>query len=202
MQNSFSIPDINIGRAVDGYVVNTFLDPELQSSIEQLQVRLVEKYKDNMWLQPLETLHITLMDWLAPLVEYPQAKNKVYRRIYPIYDRTLEEILAEQQPINLSVQGVEVSSASIFVRFVDGGHFQAIREGFLDKITLEAGTKRPPQIVHATIARFTGEVVLDDVRSLIAQAPVTGETTVGQFRLVHETKSPMLESEVIKSYLL
>lgn len=84
----------------------------------------------------------------------------------------------------------------------DNGEFKSIREQFLDKIELLPNTKRPPEIIHSTIARFQKEQELQPIVDFIAREELAFEQVVSSFRLVREAVIPQLEHELIKNYPL
>lgn len=197
-----TIVDKNIGIKVDGYVVNTSLEASIIDQIKNVQYELKEAFGDSVWCVPEKSLHITLMDWLAPLVDYGKEKDQLFKEIQTEYDEKLQKIIENHTAINLKPIELGISQNAIFIKFDDGGVFNQIRNEFTQEVKLIEGTKPPAQIVHTTIARFTREIDLSKVELLLKDCQISRETIVDKFRLVHETKTPMLESQEIKTYLL
>ncbi|MBH1980459.1 hypothetical protein I8H89_02985 [Candidatus Saccharibacteria bacterium] len=149
-------------------------------------------------------MHITLMDWLAPLVEYSEDKDKLFEEIFPQYNAILEEILKDFEPINVSFSEFVVSASAIAIKGDNQGTeiFNQIREQFLSRVDLLPDTKRPPNIVHTTIARFIGSIAIEDVSNLLDKLSPSIDETVTGFQLVRETKVPMIEYSTLRHYSL
>jgi hypothetical protein len=70
----------------------------------------------------------------------------------------------------------------------------------MDMIDLVTGTKRPPSIIHATIARFVDEIDLGVVEDFASSQSINFTQHVESFRLVNEKKIPMLDYDIVKEY--
>lgn len=152
---------------------------------------------------PSQSLHITLLDWIAPLVDYGgQDKKVLFEKIKDKYDEALSGIIGDTQPITVSFTEIKVFPSTIIVLGHDDGQFQKIRDKFLEAVELLPGTKLPPNIIHSSIIRFTGEIPIKDVEQFVAQCTVNFTQIIDSFRLVHSTREPMLEFEVLKEYKL
>lgn len=197
-----TVPNTDIGRNVVGYMLNSSLSTENQAKVADLQAILAQEYGDALWLTPPETLHITLLDWLAPLVDYKADKGQLFEELFSSYDKALAQILNNIGGIEVAFNKLQASPGAIFIQGSDDGQFNAIRNEFTSRINLLPGTKQPPSIIHFTAARFIKEIELEPLRKLLATQPVYFKQTINQFRLVRETKIPMLEYEVVKQYKL
>jgi len=195
-------PYEELNKEVVGYMLNSPLSIENYKTIRELQQYFETAFGDAVWNLPLESLHITLMDWIAPLVDYGRDKDNIFREIFSEYDSTLEKLLRNIGEIPIIFSEVHVSNGGVYLTAKDEGQFASIRNEFIDKITLIPGTKQPPSIIHTTIARFTEAVDLKPIQDMIAKESINFTQTIGYFILVRETKIPMLEREVIKTYPL
>ena len=97
---------------------------------------------------------------------------------------------------------VEVSSQAIIIRGSDDRAFDAIRTQLVELLPLPSATKQPPTIVHSTIARFTRELDLKTVQSVIAQLNISFTETITEFQLLHNVSPHMLSYEVVARYPL
>lgn len=185
-----------------GYVVNSPFDENSQENIANLQKKFMKRFGDSVFIPSPETLHTTLMDWLAPLVDYGQDKDKLFKEIYEEYDRTLLEALEGIAPIQVQVDTIGVSPEAIFIRGHDNGGYQQIRDKFLGRVTLLPNTKRPPQIIHSTIGRFAAEISLQDVQNFAATQEINFTQTIDAFRLLRTTDTVMAGWELLKTYQL
>jgi hypothetical protein len=200
MELTTSYDELNLG--VSGYMLNGALSKSNQVFISQLQKRFSDTFGDTIYTLPFDSLHITLMDWVAPLVDYMMSKDQLFQKLFSQYDEALTEILDNVQEINIHFDTLKVSNGAIFLVGTDNGQFQAIRNAFVDKVSLVTGTKQPPTIIHTTIARFTKEIELDNVQRFALTEFVSFTQSVKEFRLVNEKKIPMLEYDLVKYYAL
>lgn len=187
-----------------GYMVNTSLSSQAQEEVRRIQDALKSEFGDAIWPAPLESLHITLMDWLAPLVDYLDDKDILFESIFSRYDQKLSRILTEVPPLNLTFDQMVVGSAAIAIVASgdDARYFNKIRQEFLSEINLLPNTKQPPTIVHSTIIRFVGEIPKSDVEEFIKSYAFSFNETIDSFQLVRETTVPMQEFTQVKKYPL
>lgn len=199
-----TIPDTKINQPVTGYVVNTLLDTKSQSrlSIREIQDTLVRQLGPSIWASPVDSLHITLLDWIAPLVEYSTDKDQLFTAIYPRYNAILRDIFDKQLPFTITFQEIRVSPSAIYIVSDNDGELNHIRQQFLESVTLLDGTKQPPQIVHSTIARFTESIDVATVQDALGALSINIDQSIAVFQLVKEVVSPMMGYEVIEKYNL
>lgn len=188
---------------VDGYMVNTIPSEPNRKKVADFQSRLAARFGSNVWLTPPSTLHITLMDWIAPLVDYGEDKSTLFQRHFAEYDEAMTELTARLKPITVHFNSVRATPGAIILVGEDDGSFQSIREDFLGKIALLPGTKEPPTIIHSSLARFTTEQDLEPLVDFVnKQSELSFDHTVTHFRLVQERVAPQLEHRLIKEYPL
>lgn len=190
----------NLGLEVKGYVINSGFSEENQKLIETIQNKLKNKFENSIWLFPQTSLHITLMDWFAPLVKYSEDPDVLFNRYKAEYEKVLTDILGEQDAIKIHFNTIEVSPTAIYLQGTDEGSYTRIRNKFLQKIELVSGTKKPPKIIHSTIARFDKEINLLEVKDFVASLNIDFYETVSKFRLIKETRVLMQEFEVIRMF--
>lgn len=192
-----------INKPLVGYMVNTEFSDENAAILGQLIKEIQATFQDAVFCMPKTALHITLLDWIAPLVNYSgQDKDKLFDQIQLNYDKAMMEILASIRPIKIYLDELKVSPSTIFITGRDSGEFQKIREQFIEKVELLPETKLPPQIIHSSLARFTKPIDLGSVESFLANKTLNITQTVTDFRLVRSVKEPMLKFEVLKHYEL
>jgi hypothetical protein len=192
-----------VNKPFEGYMVSTEFSDENARILSELAQEVQTALEEAVFCMPRTSLHITLLDWIAPLVDYGgQDKEKLFAQIRLGYDKAMSEILSSIKPITIRFDELRVSPSTIFIVGHDNGEFQKIREQFLEKVELLPGTKQPPQIIHSSLARFTKPIDLGLVNSFLAKKALDITQTVTNFRLIHTTKEPMLEFEVLKRYEL
>jgi hypothetical protein len=138
------------------------------------------------------------MDWVAPLVDYGKDKDLLFQSLYDKYDSVISNILNNVGEIHITFDTIRVSSGAIFITGHDNGQFQSIRDEFMDKIDLAPGTKRPPSIIHATIARFVQEIDLTIVQQFASNQGINFTQHIESFRLVNEKKDTDVEIRYCK----
>jgi 2'-5' RNA ligase len=187
-----------------GYMLNTLLSESARSEVNTLQDAFSSELHNAVWRTPRESLHITLMDWLAPLVEYYDDKDRVFKNIYHEYNDVLTNILSEIAPMYITFNSMIVSRSAVAIVADENSTilFNDIRQKFLGKINLLPNTKLPPTIVHSTIIRFVDEIALDHVEKIANSLDFSFTEKVDGFQLVRETTVPMLGYSVIKQYPL
>jgi hypothetical protein len=187
-------------RQVTGYIVNTMISENAQRSILAIQRKIGYAFPDAIWLAPDTSLHITLLDLLAPLVDYGKDKDVLFGELQETYDKVLSEILLAQAPIDVTFDAIEVYPAAIIVKGHDDGSFERIRQQFLSKVDLLPGTKQPPSIIHVTICKFVKPISVDEVRTAVQYDTVSFKETVNTFQVARESQVFMLKYKTIKSY--
>lgn len=192
-----------VGQQAEGYVVNAAFSAENRRAICKLINDIGATYQGAVFVMPKESLHITLLDWIAPLVSY-QGKNKaqLFAGVQSQYDKILTSITANTKPIAVHFNEIRVSPSTIFIVGSDKGEFQAIRQQFVNKVELLPGTKPPPDIIHCSLARFTKPIDLNQVEEYISRQSIDISQIIDGFRLVHSTREPQLEFRELKYYKL
>ena len=147
------------GTKHEGYIVNAGFSPQNTAKISEFMEYLRGLYGDAINLQIENSLHITLFDWIAPLLDYGgQDKAKLYQRVKNQYDEQLTKILAEHSPISVHFDTVEVHPTTVIIKGHDDGSFQKIRDAFVASVDILPGTKMPPEIIHSSIGRFVKSI--------------------------------------------
>lgn len=201
-EQELTIPDQMMGIEAVGYTVNAPLSPRGAELVQGIQRDLVERFGDAIIPMPLQTLHITLLDWLAPLVDYGKDKDALFEEHGAEYDQALLGALQQipPQPIHVHFKEVRASAGAVFIVGEDGGEFAALRQHVLQNVSLLPNTKQPPKIIHSTIARFRSPVTLRSVEDFANSSNIDFVETVGAFRLTREHVIPMQAFTALKMY--
>lgn len=197
-----TVPHPYLGKEFIGYVLNTPFTEENQQKIKVLQAELVDNFGDAIWLPEPQWLHITLMDWIAPLVDYGRDKDEIFEEIFDNYDIALQGLLENIRPIEVKFDTIAISPEAIILIGRDSGQYQQIRQSFLDKIVLLPNAKKPPQIIHSTIARFIKEIDLQPVKDFAASQSISLTHLTNSFRLIKTTDTTMEPKKILKVYQL
>ena len=195
-----TMPSLDIGEYRDGYMSNIPLTVEGQGAIVALQRKVADQLGSAIWLQPKDTLHATLFDFIAPKVEYDEERSVLFEKQKGLIDRVLAQLALESHSFTITFSEVHASPSAIYVQGYDDGSIVRIRERFMQLYPLDDRTKKPPTIIHSTIARFNDEIEIEHVDQAVAQLQIAATVPVESLRLVHEQQIPMLEYEEISIY--
>lgn len=192
-----------IGQYRPGYMLNAEFSQANKAALQLVLNNFESHFKKSVFIMPISSLHITLLDWIAPLVEYKgQDKDRLFSSIRAEYDSAISEILNSIGPIKVHFKEIGVSPSTIYIVGQDNGEFQTIRDKFLHKVSLLPNTKQPPKIIHSSLARFVKAIAIKPVENYIRNIEIDLVQEISNFRLVHSTIEPMLEFEVLKRYKL
>ncbi|NCN52484.1 2'-5' RNA ligase family protein [Candidatus Parcubacteria bacterium] len=192
-------PHDHTGAATVAYVLNSKFSKEGVAAISKLHQEISKYFGELAWLLPSQSLHVTLMDWIAPFVQYGEDPDILFKKHGERYISVLEDIVKKEGPISVHFNQINISPTTIFIQGTDDGAYQRIRESFLMKAELLPGTKQPPSIIHASIARFVGVADFPEAEDFIATVPVDFEENIDEFRLVRETILPMQGYEILRT---
>jgi hypothetical protein len=192
-----------LNRQTTGYMVNTVFSDQNADIVHGIIDRIAAAFPDIFFGQPKPALHITLLDWIAPLVNYDgRDKSELFKQVQPSYDVALSRAIANYTPFPVHFTEIKVAPSTIFIKATDNGQFQSIRDQFVTEAKLLPGTKLPPTIVHSSIGRFTKEVELAPIEAFVAHESIDLYQEITSFRLVHSRVEPMLDFDVVKEYPL
>ncbi len=197
-----TIADKNIGKEVVGYVICTYFSQQAKKKLQKVQKIIADKFGDAVWIAPIDSLHITLMDWLAPFVEYGKDKEEIFKEIFSEYDNAITECFVGKGVIDVVFNEIKVTDSAIIIIGEDGGIFNDIRGKFLDKIELIGETKKPPKSVHSTICRFNKELPVIEIEEMLRRINMEFQEKVEGFKLIRAQRSPMLNFSIVKNYEL
>lgn len=192
----------DIGQYKDGYMSNICIEGTAAESVSAIQTKLESQLGSSVWLQPLESLHITLFDFIAPKVEYPIPHKQLYDISADDIDEVMVRLASNFKPFTIHITALKSSENAVYLEGYDDGTTARIRNEFLKLYRLDKRTKKPPEIIHSTIARFIENIDTDKVREVVDCQIDEITIPVTSLRLVHERRIPMLEYETLKEYLL
>lgn len=191
-----------IGKSIIGYVVVAIFSQSGKEQIGKLLDALKAELPDVLWAMPPEALHITLCEIILSLQDYTVDKNELFEQKRGIYEDGLKNILSSQTKISINFNGLEASPKAIIIRGSDDGSFQKLRKQIIENIPLPEATKPPPNILHASIARYLREVELSRVKGIVNEHSIDFREVVEEFRLIKSVKAPLLEYETLQLYKL
>lgn len=204
MERQYSEPNKFIGKRHLGFVINAAFSGESSKTISNWLDGLNQTVPEGIYTMPQESLHITVLDWIAPLFDLGGVdKRKLFEKLSPEFDRAFTNALEGLKQFQIRFEEIRITPGTIILVGQDNGQFQKIRNGFTKSITYPQGSKQPPTIIHSSIARFAEPSVdIRPVQEYAAQKPLIFTQTVDSFRLIETTREPMQDFSVIKTYEL
>lgn len=164
-----------IGMPIDWQVIVADPSDQMKDKIRNILGALEESsIGEFIWAMPLEQLHFTLCTC---------KEEKLSKTEYEI----ISSIITKHKPINVIFDKIEVSPAALIIKGDDSGIFDKIRKeiiGSLPKVTY-------PNIVHCTIARYTNEIELHEVKKAVSKLSISCEERIDKFHLRNLRKLPM-----------
>lgn len=204
MEQRKSTPVDWVGKELLGFVINAGFSDENSEKIVSWLSGLHEVAPEGMYLMKREGLHITVLDWVAPLFEYGGVdKRELFQELKATYEPAFRRITEAMAPFEVHFGEVRVTSGTIILVGRDNGQFQALREKFLQSVSLPAGGKQPPNIIHSSLARFTPPAIdLGPIEEYVSSHPLTITQHVSAFRLIEARDGTMQDFVVLDSYPL
>lgn len=190
-----------IGQPHSAYCLLALLSDDAKRQLSELFELLQEKLGKNVYIMPEETLHITLCE-IIQSKDYSENKEMLYSRNSSNYQNQTEQILAQFSPIEVVFDEVVVSPQAIIIKGRDNGSFEEIRKELVKNLPLPSETKKPPTIIHCTIARFLTEIPIDEVREITKQYSIVLNERVSSFSLIHSNVTPLLAYDTLRRYEL
>ena len=188
---------------VHGYLINVMLSGKAQAAAIELQKELEQSFPSGIWTPPSGSLHITIMDWLSPLVDYGRDKKELFKELGPGYMETLADILKDQGTIEIAFNRIEAFPDAVIIKGQDDGSIQRIREQFRKRCVLLPKTKvQDSDFIHSTICRFKKDLDLEEVKKVVKRSPIKVEQRINEIWLSLEKGYGMQEYEVLRRFTL
>jgi 2'-5' RNA ligase len=188
----------------------------LVETIAQAQQQ-IKANEPNIHLTDLATLHIGVFIF-NPTYNYDMDGASGEKRIYnggsvyqesyyQAYREVVNSVIRPMTPLAISLAGIGASTGAIFLQGYDNGVLNQLRANLLTQLDSSGlpFADRTPDIVHSTLARFSGRLndpaaFLDRVKQLSKEE--FGSLTVQKMIMVAETKSYFGEHMLISEFNL
>jgi len=204
MENHRSVPVDWVGGEYVGFVINAVFSDENTRQINGWLDGLRKVAPEGIYCMPPKSLHITVLDWIAPLVDYDgRDKRAMYEEMSPAYEPVFRRITDQVAPFDVHFTEVRVTPGTIILVGQDDGQFQSVRSQFVSSVTRPDGSKQPPNIIHSSLARFVApEIDLVPVEQYVSEHPLDLTQHIAEFRLVETIREPMQEFTVLDTFEL
>jgi hypothetical protein len=195
-----------LGTKSDGYIVIAPLSDATLCKIKCIQKEISEKLPANsLWLPNEEQLHVTFAHIISPDKVYPTSKSSLWEQLQSPVNNALKNVVSKFDT-TVMFNKVSVFPSAIIITGVehakdpnDNG-FRNCRQTFINGFDLPTESRRPPEIIHATIARFKIELPLNTVNEAVEKIEINFLEQFNCLQLIHETKPLGEKFEVIRSY--
>jgi hypothetical protein len=204
MEKSYSTPVNWVGQAHLGFVINAAFSPENSALIGTWLEGLQHQVPQGLYTMDSKGLHITVLDWVAPLFDYAGIdKRALYTNLQKTYEPAFRSITDSMEAFDVRFDEVRVTPGAIILLGQDNGQFRALRDRFMNSVQLPEGGKQLPNIIHSSLARFIApEIELSQVEGYAAEHPLVFTQNISEFRLVETRREPMQDFTVIDAFKL
>jgi hypothetical protein len=204
MEHLKSAPASWVGEEHLGFVINAVFSQDNTRTITEWLDGLGSQTPEGVYPMTAEGLHITVLDWVAPLFDYGGAdKQALYDSLKDDYTAAFRGITDAMEPFDVHFTELRVTPGTIILVGQDNGQFQSLRKQFMDSVTLPEGGKEPPSIIHSSIARFIAPVIdLTPIEEYAQSHPLDLTQRIDAFRLVETRREPMQDFMVLDTFNL
>ncbi len=204
MEHLISAPVDWVGKEYIGFVINAAFSQENGQMIKVWLDGLNAISSEGVYTMPPKGLHITVLDWVAPLFDYDSVdKRDLFRGLRLDYDMAFRTIADSMEPFDVQFDMLRVTPGTVILTGHDAGQFGSLRHQFMSSITLPEGGKSPPDIIHASLARFVmPEIALSPIQAYVAENPLNFTQRISEFRLIETRREPMQDYSVLDAYKL
>jgi|GEM_PF-2048371 len=194
-------PSPETGRSVDGYIVIAPLSQQSKDVIYVLQDAIQKQFPNNrFWFPRGDQLHITFAHIITPNVDYPESQRAMWERIRSQALAALEQCVPNPLAIDVTFDTIEAFPNAIGCIGRDDGTYEALRKNFVNRFALPDASRRPPNIIHTTIARFYDEMALDEIQACISGLNPTFVEVTKELQVIHETGLYVHEHDVLERF--
>ncbi|UIJ82960.1 2'-5' RNA ligase family protein [Rhizobium leguminosarum] len=172
-----------------------FPDRETVSKLCALQDHIEGECNGPLLRVPATSLHMTVVTLIDAAAQFSMPNDEVWKLNGERWKETVERLVRQTPPIDLSFQEVQASEAAIFVKAPEPPELQRLRSAVSDAISFEDWRPKPPRIAHITLFRFSAEEQLPALPGDAGLLPIEGN--VNALQLVKEKIYPSVEVDVL-----
>ncbi|TBG58376.1 hypothetical protein ELG71_08435 [Rhizobium leguminosarum] len=172
-----------------------FPDRETVSKLCALQDRIERECNGPLLRVPATSLHMTVVTLVDATAQFSMSNEEIWKLNGERWKETVERLVKQTPPIDLSFQEVQASEAAIFVKAPEPPELQRLRSAISDAVWFEDWRPKPPRIAHVTLFRFSAEEQLPALPGDAGLLPIEGY--VKALQLVKEKTYPSVEIDVL-----
>jgi hypothetical protein len=148
---------------------------------------------------PPSAMHLTVITLLHP--QPGLEADEVWARSRERWADSLLQVCASAQPVSLSLDTVRAFDTAIVLMTANCASLQTLRSAIVKDLALpSAGSV--PQIAHTSLFRYGNLDIAEHERPESLVSADALDIQISEILLVHETKYPSLESEILGRFRL
>jgi hypothetical protein len=185
----------------NGYIVIGSYSRENQQVIHRIQDQLRSSLPGiRFWFPRGDQLHITFAHIITPEVTYHKNSTELYADLKSSAIDSLRGAIPQNLDVEIIFDKVEAFPAAIIIKGRDDGSYARMRAGFINKFSLPEQTRKPPEIIHTTIARFENEAPFDEIEKFVYGLNISFTQETSELLLIHEQKVFVQKHEVLERF--
>lgn len=178
----------------DGYIVFAPLSDQMRHLISGLQQQLeVLLPPETLWLPSADALHVTFAHLVSVDSIYVEPRDAIFKRLQLTAVQLLGEITAANAPVTVTFDAIKASPGAIYLQGYDDGRFRQLRDQFAGKLEVPTQTRRPPQIIHTTIAHYRSQIPLQVAEDIVRTMDINFQETFNELDFIHDIQSRRFE---------
>lgn len=191
-----------LSRDCESYILITLLGRQAHDTmVAPVQTMLAEAFgQDAFWLPDGTQSHITFAHILSPDAEYATPPGEIFAQIKDAAIASAQKTFGAAAPVTVTFDTVEAFPGAIILKGHDDGTIDRLRSEFISGFDLPEGSRKPPAIIHTTVARYKKPLNLEAVQTLVASKPVSHSFTVSKVQLICERQMFMDKFEVLETF--
>lgn len=197
----FTVPS-SFDSSSSGYIAVAPLSGECKDRIYDIQKKINSYFSsDEIWFPKNKQLHITFAHVISPDSTYQSDIDILFKSLKDDVQNSLKDITSSTHPIDVNFNKIRVFEPSIILQGFDNGTFENIRNKFINGFNLPDESRKPPNIIHVSIARFRKKKDIFKIKGLIEDLNVNFTEKILSLELIHETKIYVQNQRKISGYI-
>lgn len=186
-------------RETEGYIVIAPLPEHVKNYIGSIQEHLrAELPPSSLWLPQGDQLHITFAHIVSPDANYQISREEVFNSLRSNAELAVSQAADNVMGNRVTFNEVKVFPGAVILTGIDDGTIDQARANFADEIQAPDETRKPPKIIHTTIARFNEPIALDKVRQAVADIHPEVAFEIPSLQLIQEHQMYTQSHTVLK----
>jgi hypothetical protein len=114
--------------------------------------------------------------------------------------QTLKQITKEPLQITVNFDAIHAAPAAVYIQGTDDGSYSRLRETFMENVSIPDESRRPPKIIHSTIARFRNELDYNAVLEYVDNLKISFTETTTELLLIKEKKIYIQDYDILERF--